>query len=318
MKGSMKTSFKAILLCGIMLLLLSHSAVFADETAEVHIPVIAYTVDCTAELLDENMEWLQVTDLKKGVRSEFVINCTGLLRFTYYVRLTNTDHGGYEYDHRVYTVYVDLFRGEDEQVFYTITVDTVGTLGPEEAGKKDVIKFVNRRPTLYPILPETGFSASQPRQQERIDPALYSGTTGWILQIPGLSVITDIMTVPYGETNYDVSILEDRAGVLEGFGMPGEGGTIITGHDHLSATEAGPFAYLWDMEIGDRIFILDRDSELRIFEVYANEKLAEDDISGLEDIMDTWDRSVILMTCEDERPEGGYANRRIVAAKPCN
>ncbi len=312
---AIKTLFKAILLCGILLLLLPHTAAFADETAEVHIPVIAYNLDCTAELTDADGRRLQLLKLTKGVQSEFVINCTGLLRFTYHVRLTDKDRGLYEYDHTIYTVYVDLFRGADDRIFYTITVDTLGTLGPKEDGKKDVIEFINKRPTLYRILPETGFSASRP-QQERIDPGLSYGNTGWTLQIPGLSVIADIVTVPHGETNYDVSRLGDRAGLLEGFGLPGEGGTILTGHDHLSQTEAGPFAYLWELEIGDRIFILDQDNEPRIFEVYANEKIAEDDIDGLERIMDVWESSVTLMTCEDERPEGGYANRRIVSAKP--
>ena len=310
-----RTLFNTFLLCGILLLLLPHPAAFADETAEVHIPVVAYELDCTAALTDADGRQLQLLELKNGVRREFVINCTGLLRFTYHIRLTDKDHGLYEYDHTTYTVYVELFRGADDQVFYTITVDTLGTLGPEGSGKKDVIEFVNERPTFYRILPETGFSASRP-QQERIDTGLSYGNTGWTLQIPGLSVMADIVTVPHGETNYDVSMLEDRAGLLEGFDLPGEGGTILTGHDHLSETEAGPFAYLWEIEIGDRIFILDEDDEPRIFEVYANEKIAEDDIDGLERIMDVWKRSVTLMTCEDESPEGGYANRRVVAAKP--
>ena len=312
---AIKTLFKAILLSGLFLLLYPLQSAFAEETAEVHIPVVAYELDCTAELTDAAGRRLQLLKLKKGVRSEFVINCTGLLRFTYYVRLTDKDRGMYEYDRTIYTVYVDLFRGEDEQVFYTVTVGTLGPLGPEEDGKKDVIEFINKRPTLYRILPETGFSALG-SLQERIDPGLSYGNTGWTLQIPGLSVIADIVTVPHGETNYDVSMLGDRAGLLEGFDLPGEGGTILTGHDHLSQTEAGPFAYLWEMEIGDRIFILDQDNTPRIFEVYANEKIAEDDIDGLEEIMDVWKSSVTLMTCEDERPEGGYANRRIVAAKP--
>ncbi len=309
----LKTFFQGVLLCGIILLLCT--AVFADETAEVHIPVVAYNLNCTAELTDATGRRLQLLELKKGVRSEFVINCTGLMRFTYYIRLTDKDKALYVYDHTNYTVYVELFRGADDQVFYTITVDMLGTLGPEGSGKKDVIEFINERPTLYRILPETGFSASRP-QQERIDPGLSYGITGWTLQIPSLSVIADIVTVPHGKMNYDVSRLEDRAGLLEGFDLPGEGGTILTGHDHLSETEAGPFAYLWELEIGDRIFILDQDNEPRIFEVYANEKIAEDDIDGLERIMDVWKRSVTLMTCEDERPEGGYANRRVVAAKP--
>ncbi|MBQ6510167.1 MAG: class F sortase [Flexilinea sp.] len=310
----MKMWLKGVLLCGIILLLCT--AASASETAEVHLPVVAYNLDCTALLMDARGRILQTLRLKKGVPNEFVFECTGLLRFTYRVRLKDKDYGFYHYDDTVYTVHVDLYRGADEQVIYTITVEAFGMLDPETEGKADAIEFTNDRPKLYRILPETGFSSAQPRQQGRVDTALSYGTTGWVLQIPVLSVITDIVTVPHGETNYDISALEGRAGLLEGFDLPGEGGTILTGHDHLSETEIGPFAYLWNMDIGDRIFILDEDNELRIFEVYANEKIAEDDIAGLEDIMDVWPRSVTLMTCENERTEGGYANRRIVAAKP--
>ncbi len=309
----LKTILKAILLCGFCLLMLSYPAAADDETAEVHIPVTAYELDCTAELTDDAGRRLRLLKLQKDVPNEFVITCDRLQLYIFHVRLTDKDHGFNYYDHTVYTVYVDLYRGQDGQVCHTVTIakQTGGT-----ENKTDVIEFHNQRPTFFKILPETGFSASQHRQQERIGQDVHYGITGMTLQIPALSVITDIVTVPRGESNFDVSGLEYHAGLPEGFNLPGEGGTVLTGHDHLSETEAGPFVYLLNMEIGDRIFITDEDNEIRIFEVYANEKIAEDDIDGLENIMDAWDRSVTLMTCEDERPEGGYANRRIVAAKP--
>lgn len=50
--------------------------------------------------------------------------------------------------------------------------------------------------------------------------------------------------------------------------------------------------------------------------VYANEKLAETDGSAVETIAAKFDGSLTMITCEDERVEGGYANRRVVAAKP--
>ena len=80
--------------------------------------------------------------------------------------------------------------------------------------------------------------------------------------------------------------------------------------------EAGPFALLKEMGIGERIFVLDPENEIQVFAVYANEKIAETDIPGLERIADRFEDSLILITCEDERIEGGYANRRIIAANP--
>ena len=47
-----------------------------------------------------------------------------------------------------------------------------------------------------------------------------------------------------------------------------------------------------------------------------NTKISEYDFDGLQRISETDDNSLTLITCEDERVEGGYANRRIIAARP--
>ena len=100
--------------------------------------------------------------------------------------------------------------------------------------------------------------------------------------------------------------------------MPGEGPTVITGHNHLNTTEAGPFALIQQMEIGDRIFVTDENNEIQIFQVYANEKIDETDFAGLNRIVESRENSLTMLTCEDERPNGGYQNRRIIAAAPVN
>ena len=70
------------------------------------------------------------------------------------------------------------------------------------------------------------------------------------------------------------------------------------------------------LEVGDSFFIVDEENALQIFRVYAVGKIAEDDIAGFEKIAREGNDSLILITCEGERPEGGYANRRVVAAEP--
>lgn len=314
----MKIRSKAILLCGILMLLIC-SAASAAETAEVHIPVLAQGADCTAELTDMLGNRLQLLELKKGIPGEFVIECTGLMRFSYSIRLIDVDTGDIFYDHSIYTVHVDLFRDDDDNIYYLLTIEQA--VSSDEGKKVNSIVFINivdetTTPFLFPILPETGYSTSRSQRQERVDAAAIHRNTGWSLQIPVLSLNTDIVTVPPGEKNYDVSYLENNAGLLEGYALPGEGRTIITGHDHLSRTEAGPFAFLYDMEIGDRIFFVDPENNILIFEVYANEKIAANDIAGLERISGSWPQSATFITCEDEQPEGRYANRRIIAAKP--
>ena len=324
----MKIRVKTILLWGILMLLIC-SAASAAETAEVHIPVLAQGADCTAELTDLLGNKLQLLALKKGIPGEFVIECTGLMRFSYSVRLIDADTEEVVYDHSIYTVHVDLILGNNDSISYLLTIERGGY--PDDGEKVSSIVFVNRTvsppdppeptpedfpPFPHPLLPETGYASSRPQHPERVGTAAVHRNTGWSLQIPSLSLNTEIVIAPRGEKNFDVSYLENKAGLLEGYALPGDGRTIITGHDHLSLTETGPFAFLYDMEIGDRIFFSDPQNNILIFEVYANEKIAADDVAGLERIARSWPRSATFITCEDERPEGGYANRRIIAAKP--
>lgn len=140
--------------------------------------------------------------------------------------------------------------------------------------------------------------------------------TGMILEIPSLSVSADIVVAPFIDGEYSVYWLGDTAGLLEGTALPGEGPSVIAAHNHLSGNEAGPFVMLQYMNQGDKIFVMDKRGAMQSFTVYANTKIAETDVSGLIDIATGHDRPLILLTCEDERVEGGYANRRIIAAEP--
>ena len=181
--------------------------------------------------------------------------------------------------------------------------------------RTEEIKVTPTGPTFY-RLPETGFSALRPTVLNEQPKDLSYRPLAWTLEIPSLALITDIVEVPSMGGEYPVAWLGSSAGLLEGYGLPGEGQAILTGHNHLNTMEAGPFALLKEMGIGDRIFVLDPEEELQIFTVYANEKIAETDMHGLERIAGRFADSLTLITCEDERPEGGYANRRIIAAAP--
>ena len=50
----------------------------------------------------------------------------------------------------------------------------------------------------------------------------------------------------------------------------------------------------------------------------ANEKIGSHDVAGLYRIASAFESTVTLLTCEDERPEGGYASRRVVSARRVN
>jgi len=186
--------------------------------------------------------------------------------------------------------------------------------GPEPQPDQDEI-------IMYPVenwqeqlkLPSTGIIASV-LPEKPVD--LNYKNLNWNVQIPTISVSADIVEVPFRDDEYAVTWLGDKAGLLAGFPMPGRGTTVIAGHNHLNAEEAGPFAMLQFVKEGDRIFIQSPDNSNTTYIVYANEKIEETDFAAFERIAGARKNAVVFITCEDERVDGGYANRRIVAAMP--
>ena len=136
------------------------------------------------------------------------------------------------------------------------------------------------------------------------------------LEIPSLYLTTEIVEVPEVDGEYPFKWLGNKAGALQGYALPGEGKAILTGHNHLNTMEAGPFAFLSELAIGDRIFVRDQNGGVQIYTVYVNEKIDEADFEEFYRISDMDEHSLTLITCEDERIEGGYEHRRVVAAKP--
>ena len=136
------------------------------------------------------------------------------------------------------------------------------------------------------------------------------------LQIPMLDVTSKIVSVePDADGVYPVTWLGMDAGLLSGTSLPGEGISVIAAHNTLNAEEYGPFALIATLAEGDRFFISREDEGLMVFEVYANEKIGASDVDELYQTASLYGSTVTLLTCEDERPEGGYASRRIVSAR---
>lgn len=164
-------------------------------------------------------------------------------------------------------------------------------------------------------LPQTGFSATMPFVLDTMPMELAYEPMSWMLDIPSLSVEAEIVKVPFVDKEYPVAWLENKVGLLEGSENPGEGITVIAGHNNLNATEIGPFALLKLMEKGDRIFVQNANGEMLMYTVYANEKISASDADALAQVASQYEKSLTLMTCEDEMISGGFANRRIVAAR---
>ena len=139
--------------------------------------------------------------------------------------------------------------------------------------------------------------------------------TGLTLQIPGLDVAEQIVTVPESEDgSYPVEWLGSEIGLLEQSALPGKGVTVLTGHNHLNTTEAGPFLFLSRLEEGDHIMVNDRFNRMQMYRVYSNVKISSDSFETVADNVRA--DALVLITCEDESVDGGYLNRRVILAEP--
>ena len=159
-------------------------------------------------------------------------------------------------------------------------------------------------------LPETGLRLERDEPVERLDPV------GMVLELPSYGVKADIVVVPFAGNTWDVQRLRDEAGVLEGFDLPGEGVSILAGHNHLGSDDTGPFLTIGLLEVGDRIFVHKADETLLMFEVYENILVQPDEFGTIESLSIANPGSIVLVTCENETVDGGYSHRRAVFAKP--
>ena len=136
------------------------------------------------------------------------------------------------------------------------------------------------------------------------------------IQIPSLNVDAELAGVPVMNGSWMVEWLGDRAGLLSGSAIPGEGYSMIAAHNHLNNEEFGPFALLFSLEENDRMFVNTAEDGLQIYRDYANELLEPDDLQKMASIAQREEKTMILVTCENEMVEGGYLNRRAIFAKP--
>ena len=154
---------KQLIICCLLVFMMFSRAI-AEEAAMVRIPVLASGADCTALLYDSDGTILQTLPLKIGETNAFVVECVGLKRFTYTIRLMDQDTETVKYDHTQYHVNVDLFYGSDDQIIYSITVDELGVLGEAKEGKKETLIFENvlTIPTPVPTATPTPVPTTTP------------------------------------------------------------------------------------------------------------------------------------------------------------
>lgn len=162
----------------------------------------------------------------------------------------------------------------------------------------------------FVVIPQTGFARLNNA------PAMALPSTGMQLELPIANITAEIVVVPFAENTWDVSSLRSQVGVLEGFDLPGDGVSILAGHNHLGPDQAGPFLTIGTLETGDRIFVRKGDGTILTFEVYENRLVAPDEFETIETLTVPNPGSIVLVTCENESLDGGYTDRRAIFARP--
>lgn len=135
----------------LILLLNSFSlGAFAAESIRMDIPIVARGADCEAVIADANGNTLQTLALKKGVESSFTVECDGLKRFVYTVRLTDADTDDVIYDKTVYETAVTLYYRPSGELSGALEIRLAGDVA---APKKETAEFVNKVITPVSIDP---------------------------------------------------------------------------------------------------------------------------------------------------------------------
>ena len=165
-------------------------------------------------------------------------------------------------------------------------------------------------------LPATGFPVNSGMPKAVRERAVPYTDLKMRIQIPSIDVDAELAGVPATDEVWLVEDLGEKAGLLSGTSLPGEGYAIVAGHNHLNNAQSGPFLLIRDLRENDVIFVNTPDNELLRFSVYANELMDPDDMERLAGIAEQEENTLVLVTCENEAAEGGYLNRRVVFARP--
>ena len=220
---------------------------------------------------------------------------TGTDAKTYYVWYRSIGNEGYnDYD-------------GSSSVSVTIAWREIETPEPERPG----IDFFLLRGDCE--LPATGFSSLRPAVLPEQPKDLRYEPVRMHLMLPTLDQDIELVTMPREGNSWAAAWLGSDAGLLEGSALPGEGVSIIAGHNTLNDTDYGPFALLAALEVNDTVMVREESGALKLFRVYANELLEPDDMERLSAL--AGEDGLVLLTCENESAAGGYLNRRAVFAR---
>jgi LPXTG-site transpeptidase (sortase) family protein len=177
----------------------------------------------------------------------------------------------------------------------------------------------NRRTDTYlqsvsGLIPTTGFAPNRVTNLPEQPANLAYTTTGEMrLDIPSLNVNVTIVGVKQDDAGWDLTWLGNNAGYLDGTAYPTwAGNTVLTAHVADATNTPGPFAYLKDLNDGDRIYIYVSGLKY-IYQVEKNIVVSPHNMSAVFEHEEyDW---LTLVTCENYSDLfQRYTSRRVVKA----
>jgi len=166
---------------------------------------------------------------------------------------------------------------------------------------------------LFGLIPVTGFAPGRVTNLSELPVTKYNIMTDVSLEIPVLRLDLPIVGIPMTNNTWDVNWLLHQAGWLQGSAFPGfSGNSVLTSHVTLPYGQAGPFANLHKLNVGDKVFV-HAFGELYIYEVRSVRKLDASDPSILQHEDKSW---LTLITCADYSESAEtYLKRLVVRAE---
>ena len=131
------------------------------------------------------------------------------------------------------------------------------------------------------------------------------------LILPTVDVTAPIVDVPILNGNWDISRLDDDAGVLEGFAKHPEdsGALVVAAHATTEWPIAGPFADLRLMNLGDPIIYQIGDTEY----IYEISRFLRVDTSDVNILKKGGEDGIVLVTCGSYNFFTGEYGSRLIA-----
>ncbi len=183
----------------------------------------------------------------------------------------------------------------------------LGSLPPESG-----LAIVPLEPNITPTMPER-LTQRDVLPTPTADLSLPPRT----ITFPGALLTSRVIEAVRTQTSWETRYLGDSVGHLQHTSwLGGAGGNIVlAGHVETAFGEPGPFAYLFEAEIGDQVIL--REGELeRVYRVVSIEQAAPDDISY---VAQDGEERLTLITCTDwNYSDQTYLGRFIVVAEPVN